>query len=65
MKQRKYTVTIPVEIKVDDAKQLPYVVRQIAREGAWPSCDSYGEQCYSWRVRQDKARLKNAKEVRK
>lgn len=58
-KQHRYTVMVPIEIKVDSPKQLRQVIAKIRQEGAFPQCESYGEQCYSYKVRQDLARLKN------
>jgi hypothetical protein len=59
-KQIKYVIMVPIEITLDSATQLKTAVRSIKEQGPFPSVDSYGEECYSWRVRCDKARLKNA-----
>jgi hypothetical protein len=59
----RYIVMVPVEIKLDSPSQLRDVVRSIKNQGAFPQYESYGKQCYSWRVRCDKAHLKNTRKV--
>lgn len=61
MSRTKYVVMVPIEITIEKQFQLKRAIRDIRDMGPFPSCDSYGEDYYSWRVRCDKVRLKHAK----
>jgi hypothetical protein len=61
-KQLRYILMVPIEIKVDEAKQLKDVVRRIKDNGPFPESSSFGEHYAMWRVRCDLARLKNVRQ---
>jgi len=65
VKRYRYTVLIPVEMTLDDPKQLKDAIRSVRSHGAFPETEHYGIDCYSWRTRHDLARLKNVKEARR